>query len=456
MEETWEELPVWRNRELSSREAFELMRPEKDAAAHGGVRSRLLDLLRRGGAWGGECLRASLFSSRDAHLARAQALALGTARAESAAESRALGTMYGMAVGDAIGARVEFEPVDYGARTLTGMGTGRAGAFGLAPGQWTDDTAMGLCVADSLLACGGVPDVHDMMHRFLAWWHCGYNTAFRFEKGARHAVGLGGNIALALRAYVREPRGKTAAGDTRTSGNGSVMRNAAVAVCFHADIGAAEATAAAQSRTTHQGVEAAECCRLLAHICVRALHCPLSGAAAVRAVLGTLGDTFTSAVPAVQALACAQREAHGGADRDWRWRRDDGAPYRYSPTRARAQPGYVGSYAMDATAMALHCVWSTDSLAAAVLKAANLRGDADSVAAVTGQVAGAFYGIEGVPREWVAAVARWDGYTIALRAYRLYHGLWWSPRELDDDPTDIQEEEEAMEDVEYDDDGEPW
>ena len=424
---------------LSTRAALALMRPERDAGARGGVRSGLLDLLRGGGASGSECLRASLFSWRDAHLGRARALARGEVRAASAAEARALGTLYGMAVGDAIGARVEFEPVVYGARTLAGMGTGRAGAFGLAPGQWTDDTAQGLCVADSLLACGGVLDAHDVVHRLLAWWHCGYNTAFRLEAGVRHAVGLGGNVARALAAYVRCPRAATAAGDAQTSGNGSVMRNAAVAVCFHADCAAAEAAAAAQSRATHQGAEAAECCRLLAHIGVRALHSPLRGAAAVRAVLGTLGDTFASPVAAVHALACAQCEPHGGADRDWRWRRADGTPYRYSPARTRAQPGYVGSYAMDAVAMALHCVWSTDSFAAAVLKAANLRGDADSVAAVAGQVAGAFYGIDAVPRAWVATIARWDAYTIALRAYRLFHGIWWSPSEVDNDKQDFDD-----------------
>lgn len=416
------------------------MRPEVDARAPGGVRSRLLDVLRHEGTTGIECLRATMFSARDASLVRARAVARGAEPPGSAAEGRALGTLYGMAVGDAIGARVEFEPVDYRARALTGMGAGRGGAFRLAPGQWTDDTSMGLCLADSLLARGGALDAHDLVHRFLAWWHCGYDTAFRLEARARRAVGLGGNIHAALAAYVRCPRGATAAGNAHTSGNGSVMRNAAVAVCCHADIARAEQVAREQSLTTHQGTEAAECCRLLAHICVRALHCRLHGRAAVVEVLTSLGTSFSSPVASVQALARAEREEGGGPDRDWRWRR---AHHRYSPTRAREQPGYVGSYAMDATAMALHCVWATESFEAAVLKAANMRGDADSVAAVTGQVAGAFYGIEGVPREWVETVAQWDGYTIALRAYRLFHGIWWSPRELDDEGGDAIPNEPA-------------
>ena len=86
---------------------------------------------------------------------------------------------------------------------------------------------------------------------------------------------------------------------------------------------------------------------------------------------------------------------------------------------------------MDATAMALHCVWSTHSFAEAILKAVNMRGDADSVGSVTGQIAGAFYGVLALPPEWIKTVAKWDNYHTALRAYRLFHGIWWNPSELD-------------------------
>lgn len=55
---------------------------------------------------------------------------------------------------------------------------------------------------------------------------------------------------------------------------------------------------------------------------------------------------------------------------------------------ARNQPGYIGSYAMDGLAMALHCVWTTTNFKDALLKCANLRGDSDSVCAVVGQIAG--------------------------------------------------------------------
>ncbi|GHV89607.1 hypothetical protein AGMMS50268_01100 [Spirochaetia bacterium] len=108
-------------------------------------------------------------------------------------------------------------------------------------------------------------------------------------------------------------------------------------------------------------------------------------------------------------------------DRNWQWKADD---FKYSPARSRANPGYIGSYAMDATAMALHCVWTTNSAKGAILKAVNRYGDADSVGSVTGQIAGAASGFSDLPAEWIAAVNKWDNQEIGLRAFRLYHKIW--------------------------------
>eukprot|EP00756_Hemistasia_phaeocysticola_P065795 Hpha_TRINITY_DN8795_c0_g1::TRINITY_DN8795_c0_g1_i2::g.45161::m.45161 len=110
----------------------------------------------------------------------------------------------------------------------------------------------------------------------------------------------------------------------------------------------------------------------------------------------------------------------GGLDRRrWNWK-DKG--FHYCEHRASAQPGYVGSYAMDAVAMALHCVYHTDTFKDATLRAANLRGDSDSVCAVTGQLAGALYGVSSIPPPWLERVELWDGGSIAARALLLYRG----------------------------------
>ena len=200
------------------------------------------------------------------------------------------------------------------------------------------------------------------------------------------------------------------------------MRLAPIPVCFHADEAAAAAAARAQARATHAGDEAAEAAALMAALVARAIHAPGDDAVARKAALFDALADWETPVASVRALARAEAEprADGApdADRDWRWR---GARLDFSPARAAAQPGYVGSYAMDALAMALHCVASTGCFRDAVLAAANLRGDADSVAAVAGTIAGAVYGASDIPEEWVTCIERWDGGGgIALRAHCLF------------------------------------
>lgn len=165
-----------------------------------------------------------------------------------------------MAVGDALGAPLEFAPVRYNTQTHHDMGaTGkRQGKFDLLPGQFTDDTAMGLCLADSLLCTSLELDPLDLMLRFLAWWHLGYNNSFGSdaERVPSHSVGLGGNISCSFSHFRRHGRPATPAGDTRTSGIGSIMRLAALPLAYHTRPEAdALAAAAAHSKTTHQGNE---------------------------------------------------------------------------------------------------------------------------------------------------------------------------------------------------------
>jgi ADP-ribosylglycohydrolase len=254
------------------------------------------------------------------------------------------------------------------------------------------------------------------MQRFLAWWELGYNNAFRFD-GKRHSVGLGGNISMSFEHYIDglSPDGLTMAGDSKTSGNGSIMRLGGVPVCFWDNINLAQDVAERQSRTTHRGNEAAECCRLLTFLMVN-----LISGQDLKKTLETLGKDFWAEEKSVQYLANSEIE-NNDPDRDWRWKADD---FKYSPKRARANPGYIGSYAMDATAMALHCVWSTNSAKDAILKVVNLCGDADSVGSVTGQIVGAAYGLSAFPKDWIATINKWDNYEIGLRAFRLYHKIW--------------------------------
>jgi ADP-ribosylglycohydrolase len=380
--------------------------------------SPAMKLMRQYGALDGEELvEFSIIDPLDPDKAAVQ-LKLNTPGGLTAEEDRALGSVLGMVVGDALGAPLEFNHVQYDKQFITGMDVATP-HFGLKPGQWTDDASMGLCMADSLLVSGGF-NAADMKHRFLLWWNCGYCNAFRADRRrrSRHSVGLGGNISMSFDEFLRNGEPYTAAGDKNTSGNGSIMRLAPVPVFFHDNYDDALKYSALSSLTTHQGDEAAECCRLMAHLIVNAIH---KGDGTKKLLNDKI--EFTSPLKSVTCLTNSEQEEPAKdtdpADRDWNWRHP---AHRYAPTRARKQPGYIGSYSMDALCMALHCVHSTNSFAEAVLKAANMCGDSDSVASVTGQIAGAIYGASAIPKDWLQKVNQWDnGGEIALKAYKLFH-----------------------------------
>lgn len=284
---------------------------------------------------------------------------------------------------------------------------------------------MALCVADCLLVHGDL-ECRDLRLRFLNWWELGYNNAFCRDPDRRGggSIGLGGNISMSFGEF-RRVRGEfTTAGDEHVSGNGSVMRNGSVPCRYWDEPEKGMEVAYRQSKTTHQGHEAAECCRLMTFVCCTAAQRRKQGRNyTARDILACL-DQFESPIYSVQCLAKSMNEeAHPSnakltlADRRWNWKIDN---FRYSQTRAQQMPGYVGSYAMDAVAAALHCLWTTNSLRDAMIKVVNLRGDADSVGAVCGQMAGAIYGVSSVPKNWIRCIQQWDGGFTALRAYKLW------------------------------------
>ena len=326
-------------------------------------------------------------------------------------EKKGIGSMLGMAIGDAMGARYEFKKVRYGEIDLLNMGVPGISNFKMEPGQWTDDTSMGLCLADSLLMNKGELKPHDLMRRFLCWWYGGYNNAFRNNSTPRHSVGLGGNISQSFSRYKDYQEEETKAGNKNTSGNGSIMRNAAIPICFHYDINKACEKARKQSLVTHQGVEAKECCSLLTHIIVKIFK-----GEKLKDILDNLGKTFITDVPSVKYLANSKQEG-SDVDRNWNWKFK--GQYKYSPKRVKEKPGYVGSYAMDNMAMSLNILYNTDNFRDALIKIVNIRGDSDSVASVVGQIAGAYYDIETIPGDWIEAINRWDNGEIALRGYML-------------------------------------
>jgi len=306
------------------------------------------------------------------------------------ARSRFTGCLLGLAVGDAVGTTVEFKPRGSFPEVRDMVG---GGPFGLKPGQWTDDTSMALCLATSLVERGGF-DARDQMERYLRWRTEGYlsSTGTCFD--------IGTTVGAALDRF--RQTGDPVAGSThpQAAGNGSIMRLAPVVLRYFPDRGAVEHFAAESSRTTHGAAECIDACRLLARVLCRALE----GQPKEEVLKADRG-----AFPASNAASSAASEAASGAIAALA----DGS-YRGKPRQEIRGSGYV----VESLEAALWCFDQAESFEEAILLAANLGDDADTTAAVTGQIAGAFHGEEGIPRHWLDRLFLRD--EIAALADRLY------------------------------------
>ena len=340
-------------------------------------------------------------------------------------EKKAIGCMLGMAIGDAVGAPYEFNSVDedlYDADNYANIGKRGIKKHNSShkDGQWTDDCSMGLCLADSLIVNNGVLEPLDLMRRFLAWWYCGYNNASMYSEIPRISWGLGGQIGSSFNEFIKDPTLKQAKGNPKgsTNGNGSIMRNAAIPICYHNDLERALLESENQSHTTHAGVQAAECCRLLTYI-IHQIFINKDGEKTLKQILDSI-ISFKTEVVSIKGLINSQKNVESvespGKFENWNWK---DKVFAYNTERAKNNPGYIGGFAVDNMAMSLHILYHTNSFRQAIEVAVKLGGDADTVAAVVGQIAGAYYPLETIPSEWVRDIFSWDKGDIAAKALLL-------------------------------------
>ena len=286
---------------------------------------------------------------------------------EVSERDRFRGCLLGLVVGDALGTTLEFKPPG-SFEPIDDMVGG--GPFRLQPGQWTDDTSMALCLATSLLECGGF-DAADQMQRYVRWRREGYlsSTGSCFD--------IGNTVSAALSRFVRHGDPYAGSVAPNTAGNGSLMRLAPVPLCFAGDAAEAIAMAADSSRTTHQAQEAVDACRYFAGLLIGALR-------------GVDKDTLLSP---------------GYCPVEGLWERDplaekiatvaEGSFQDRNPPEIRGT-GYV----VDALEAALWTLHRSDSFRDGALLAVNLGDDADTTGAIYGQIAGAHYGAKAIPTEW--------------------------------------------------------
>jgi ADP-ribosyl-[dinitrogen reductase] hydrolase len=275
------------------------------------------------------------------------------------------GCLLGLAAGDAVGTTVEFKERGTFPELHDMIG---GGPFRLKAGQWTDDTAMALCLAASLAGLGRF-DARDQMERYWRWRTEGYmsSTGVCFD--------IGTTTARALQRFRETDEPFAGSTDPGTAGNGCIMRLAPVPMFFYPDETTAIEHAVASSRTTHAADECLDASALFASVLVRTLD-------------GVSRDDILFAPCDVPLRTESIRAIARGEYRD------------KSVADVRGS-GHV----LACLEAALWVFARTDDFRTAILMAANLGDDADTTAAVCGQVAGAFYGASGIPGPWLERLA---------------------------------------------------
>ena len=344
--------------------------------------------------------------------------------------SRQLGCLAGQFIGDGAGAPLEFKPFQLPGAPYRPDHDLR-GAFKLPEMAATDDSSMGLCLLHSIILNGGCLNLLDQKVRYWCWWTGGYcNSSSNYPTSvdtSHHtgSVGLGGNIAdqLGLKGntWTETAVPKENECNRYNSGNGAAMKQGAIAALYgnRCSIGQVGFGAYIVSLVTHRGVESGMVCALLSCLqssAMRQYH------DRPRDLLESLESLWSDVVRpmfvdiydetiyereyhALDCLVASKPESKQfpappyaphviTRNRDFTWR----TKLPEDPLGVHKRPcgTYTGAYVMDCASIALNCIWHTTTFEAAVTRCIMMFGDADTTGSVTGQLAGAIYGMAGV------------------------------------------------------------
>jgi len=303
--------------------------------------------------------------------------------------SRFCGCLIGLAAGDAIGAPLEFM-TEQQIRKRFGFVERMIGGgwLNLKPGEYTDDTAMALCIVRSALEMGRI-DPEDIARKFLEWYLSDPPDIGNTTRFALHKLSEGARWDQAGDAAYRMFR-------ERSASNGSLMRTAPISLI---DTGSPERIkndSRAVSRITHAHPRCIASCiayNLLIDVVLKGVSKEEIGSSWLKMIAKEVEDVD-------RATADVLKEVAGMAEE---------------------KLGFTG-YVLHTLASSIYAFLHTQSFKECVLWLVNKGGDADTSGAVAGALAGAYYGIEGIPPEWIKAldVNRATSNTIINYASRLY------------------------------------
>ena len=301
--------------------------------------------------------------------------------------------MLGVVVGDALGCPVEFsnreerksDPV----KDMRGYGT-----YNLPAGSWTDDSSMALACLDSMLNCDRI-DLADMMDAFSRWLRKGEYTPF----GNVFDCGITCRDAIKQFDYEKDPYTCGKSGE-RDNGNGSLMRiMPACLYCYVKGMKDDKVDEAIQvihevSGLTHNHLRSKIACGLYYFMACEILD----GIGSLRERMQR-GLDKGFAFYEKNRLTDQEKKELSYYDRIRNL--NDFAALSEDKIRS-------GGYVVESMEAIVWCLANTESYAECTLLAVNLGHDTDTTSAIAGGLAGLYYGLEGIPKEWIKVIQRLD------------------------------------------------
>ena len=283
------------------------------------------------------------------------------------------GSLLGLAISDAMGVPLEFRQPGTFAPVKEMIG---GGPFHLKPGEWTDDTSMALCLAESLIRCKGF-DLKDQLIRYRDWHHNGHLSS----NGT--CFDIGDTTRSAIKRFEETGEPYSGLTDSRSAGNGSLMRLAPVPLAFAKTPSRAIELSGESSKATHALDECVDACRYM-------------GALIVGAVQGYSKEQLLS-------------PRFSPVENYWDLQPLTGkiSIIANGSFREKEPPEIRGrGYVVDSLEAALWAFARTDTFEEGCLAAVNLGDDADTTGAIYGQLAGACYGVGAIPDEWKNTIVK--------------------------------------------------